>query len=152
MNNNLLFRLFFSTIALMGGLTSCNLLEEDWDCENLTPQISSYFIGETFGLYVVNDGNVVVETNLKVTTDGGKIQTEKDIYWKDGYQYFLYFPYLSDPKGMPEVGTKTDAENPLDFFEGLTDQCVEIFRVAKGERRSCNHCTITFQMRNYNDL
>lgn len=128
--------------------------ETKTEYKRFVPRISGYAYGEVFGLYVMNEENVVVEANVVVITDSGRIQTERELYYKNGYSFFLYSPYIPDPEDMPIIGDKVDTIDPFEFFGSLktiVDQCRGILRVSMGKIISCYPRDVFFEMKNYPD-
>ena len=126
--------------------------ETEIEYKRFVPRISGYVHGEVLGLYVMNEENIVVEANVIVTTDSGRIQTGKELYYKNNYSFFLYSPYVSDPDDMPVIGDKIDTIDPFVFFESLrnvVDQSRGILRVSLGKIISCYPRDVFFEMKNY---
>lgn len=133
-------------IVVLTTFIGCGLMHDDRSgCERIVPRISSYITGETFGLYILNGDNVVIEANIKVTTSDQEITTEKEVYHRDEYTYFLYSPYNPDPEGIPEKGDVCNTRNPWEFFRGFTKN-VSYLRVGRGEFKSYGPCVIFFRM------
>jgi hypothetical protein len=153
--NNTLFKNIMASIIVISTLMSCDIIfedESDAEYKRFVPRISGYVYGEVLGLYVMNEENVVVDANVIVTTDSGKIQTEKELYYKNSYSFFLYSPYIPDPEYMPVIGDTIDTIDPFVFFDSLKtiiDQHRGIIRVSKGKTISCYPKDIFFEMENY---
>lgn len=77
--------------------------------------ISSYNLGETFGVYVYN-GSTPVYSNIPMTakTTGTTVELDAGSYrphLSTSYTYYIYYPYRANPGTV-----STDVNNAADFF------------------------------------
>ena len=84
-------------IMLMTGIfTSCEMIHEDIpECNRVILKFNNVTANDTdtFGLYVLSKNDIIVEENIKVSSN---YEIEKDLYETRGDKYFIYTPYFSN--------------------------------------------------------
>lgn len=128
-------------IMIMTGIfTSCELRHDDIpECNRVIVRFDNVTASDkdTFGLYVLSKNDIIVEENLKVTSN---YEIEKALYETRGDKYFIYSPYLSIPDGMPIKGDKASSYDIIVFFKPIATHCPGIVRVARGTRMCREKC------------
>ena len=128
-------------IMLMTGIfTSCEMMHEDIpECNRVILKFNNVTANDTdtFGLYVLSKNDIIVEENIKVSSN---YEIEKDLYETRGDKYFIYTPYLSIPDGMPVKGDKASSYDIMVFFKPIATRSPGIVRVARGTRMCREKC------------
>ena len=95
---------------------------------------SSYAIGDSIGMYVVDKYNKVIEANLKLTYNGSQWTVAgKEFKGSPQYNYFVYYPYQSVLPGAPaKNASNIDVTSAEKFFADAITEWGKKFDTSSG--------------------
>lgn len=88
------------------------------------PDKSAYSNTDVLGLSIVDKNNKVVLANYPVSYNGTKWTTTGTLLHREGYKYFVYYPYnaTAHSSEIPSVGTNSTATNAETFYSPVASK------------------------------
>ena len=84
------------------------------------PVKKAYATNDVLGLSIVDKNNNVVLANYPVTFNGSSWTTANTLIHRDGYKYFMYYPYKATySSDISKVGTSNSSTAAENFYSNL---------------------------------
>ncbi len=137
-------KIFLTLMTVIGLFMLSGCLVDGDERHYLYLNIKPYKAGD-YGLYIVNEKGLLENSNVLLSLTEDSELVTNSFNPKDGYIYFMYYPYTQKPTSMPEKGDTVLTRNPHEFFRVLNTS-VDNLKVARGSSSRCGSYIQFFNM------